>query len=166
MKNWRKRQAEEGYTHKSKKIITKINHLTDWKNHITLTLRIDGDEKEFIVDTVSPATKPLDKQIFKDKKKLLVTRKYQDVNENEVITNGKITVEAESKGIRKNLSMLITEREDIKLLLGMDWLRECNWMIQIEKTITLTDQSETNEKKTQFQSYSGPTEQIKIRRLK
>ena len=56
---------------------------------------------------------------------------------------GKITVEAESRGIRKNLTMLITKREDIKPLLDMDWLREINWTLRnIESTTTTTNQSE------------------------
>ena len=55
---------------------------------------------------------------------VLITRKYQDVNENEVKFTAKITLESESRGIRKSLSMHITEREDIKPLLGMDWRRK------------------------------------------
>ena len=45
--------------------------------------------------------------------------------------------------MRKNISMLVTEREDIKPLLGMDWLREFNWTIRhIKKTTTTSEQSE------------------------
>ena len=100
--------------------------------------------KEFIVDTGSPVTQiPPDKELIKVKKKLPVTRNYHDVNKNEAKFTVKITVEAETEGIRKNLSILITEREYIKLLLGIDSLREFNWTIRhIEKTTTITDQSE------------------------
>ena len=39
--------------------------------------------------------------------------------------------------------MLTTEREDIKPVLGMDWLRDLNRTIRhIEKTTTTTDQTE------------------------
>ena len=42
--------------------------------------------------------------------------------------------------------MLNTERENIKPLLGMDWLRKLNWTIRhIEKSTTQTDPSETDE---------------------
>ena len=48
--------------------------------------------------------------------------------------------------------MLITEREDIKPLLGMGWLRELNWtMRHIEKPTTPTDQSERNKIITPFE---------------
>ena len=77
-----------------------------------MTIKIDGTEKEFIVDTGSPVTKiPPDKEFIKVKKILPVARKYHDVNKNEVKFTGKITLEAETEEIRKNLSMLITEGE-------------------------------------------------------
>ena len=48
--------------------------------------------------------------------------------------------------------MFITEREDIKPLLGMDWLREFNWTIRhIEKTTRITDQSEKDKIITHFE---------------
>ena len=50
--------------------------------------------------------------------------------------------------------MLITERVDIKPLLGMDWLREYNWTIRhIEKWTTPTDHSEGDEKSAQFEKF-------------
>ena len=45
--------------------------------------------------------------------------------------------------------MLITERQDIKPLLGMDWMREFNWTIRNIQNTTLTDQSE--KEKTHFE---------------
>ena len=84
-------------------------------------MKIDGTKEEFIVDTESPVKlQPPYKENIEGKKQLLVTRKDQDVIETEVKITGKITVEAESKAVRKNLSILITEWEDIKPLLGMD----------------------------------------------
>ena len=89
-----------------------------------MTITNDGTEKKFIVDTGSPVTNiPPDKEIITGKKKIPVTRKYQDVNKNKVKFTGKNTVEIESNGIRKNLSMLRTKREDIKPLHGMDCQR-------------------------------------------
>ena len=47
--------------------------------------------------------------------------------------------------------MLITERDDIKPLLGMHWLREFNWTIRhIEKTTTLADYPGRGETVRQF----------------
>ena len=108
-----------------------------------MTLKIDGTEEDFIVYTGSLVTIiPPDKEEIKNTK-ISPIRKHQDVNKNEVKFAGKITVEAESRRNRKNLTILITEREDIKPLLGMDWLRQLNgWIRNIESTTTTIDQSE------------------------
>ena len=64
---------------------------------------------------------------------------------------GKITVGAENERTRKSLTMLITERKDIKPLLGMDWLREINKTpLKIESTTTKMDQSEKDNKFTKL----------------
>ena len=83
---------------------------------------------------------------MKDKKELQVTGKYQDVGKNAVNFNGKITMHDKSEGNRKNLSLLTTEREDIKLLLGMDWLRKIRRTIRhIEESLTSNDEPEKDE---------------------
>ena len=83
------------------------------------------------MDTGSPVTiLPPDKEIVKDKGVLPLTRKYQDVHEKECSEFiGKRTVDAKKRRIRKIYIMLSTEQEDIKPLLGMDWLREFSWTI-------------------------------------
>ena len=123
------------------------------RTYVTMTIRIDGTEKEFIVDTGSPVTTiPPDKGIIKGRKIIPVTKKYQDVNWYEVLITGKNTVEGESKGIRKNMSKLITEREDFKPLFGMDWLWEFCWTTQhTEKSTTPIDQSERDKINTQIE---------------
>ena len=89
-----------------------------------MKIKTNETEKEFIVGAGSPATiLPRDKEIMKHKKILPITKKYQDVNKKEVKLAAKITVEAEKEEITKKLTMFITERGDIKPLLGMDWLR-------------------------------------------
>ena len=139
-------ETEKSDTDRLINIKTKIGHLTDRRNYITMTMKNDGTEKQFI-DTGSPVRIiPMDKEVIEGKKILPVIKKYEDVNKNELKFAGKITVEAESKGIRKNLSMLITERED------MHWLREFNWTIGlIEKSTTPTDQAKSDEIITQFE---------------
>ena len=73
-----------------------------------------------MVDNESPVIIiPRDEEYSKDKKMLLITRKYEDVNKNEVNFAGKITIEAKSRGIRKNLTVPATEQEEVELLLGM-----------------------------------------------
>ena len=57
----------------------------------------------------------------------------------------KITVEAESRRKRKNLTMLITEQKDIGPLFGEEWLRS------IEYTGTTTEQSRKDNKNANFE---------------
>ena len=44
-------KIKQSGTSKSMNIATEIKHVTDRRNHITMTLKIDGIEKYFIVDT-------------------------------------------------------------------------------------------------------------------
>ena len=72
-----------------------------------MTKKIHGSEKKTIVDARSPVTiVPPDTKILKNKKTLPVTTKNQDFRKTEVEITGNDIVEAESKGFRKNLSML------------------------------------------------------------
>ena len=69
---------------------------------------------------------------------------------------------AESKRIRKNLSMLFTKGEVIKPLLDIDWLRNFNPTIRhIKKTTTQTDQSRRDERITQFEKLMKMNRTIK-----
>ena len=96
-----------------------------------------------IMDTTLLVKKiPLDKEVMKDRKLLTISRKNQEVDKNELKFARKITVEAESRGIRKYLTMLNTAGENIKPLLGIDWLQKFNWTIRkIENTTTTNHQS-------------------------
>ena len=109
---------------------------------------------------------PPDNETIREKKKIPITKNYQDVKEIKVKFTGKTTVEAESEGIRKNFFML-TEREDIKPLLGMDWPGNFNCtMRHIGKTATLTNQSETDETFTKFQKLFKTNRTIKDTEIK
>ena len=111
--------------------------------------------------------KTIGQKIIWGEKILPVTRKYPDGNKNEVAFTRKITVEAESNRIKKNLSLLITERENIKPLLGMEWQREFNRTIRhIEKSTTPTDQSERDEKFTEFEKMFETNQTIKNAEIK
>ena len=50
--------------------------------------------------------------------------RYQDVHKNEVKFRGKIPVDIEDENNKQNMQLLITERNDITPLLGMDWLKK------------------------------------------
>ena len=106
-------ETEENHTDKSTNIINEIKNVTDGKNHVTMTVKIHGSEEKFIVDTGSLVIIiPTDERLTKDQEIFLLTRKHQDVNKNEVKFAGTITVEADSKRVRKKLTTLLTERED------------------------------------------------------
>ena len=63
--------------------------------------------------------------------------------------------------------MLITEGEDIKLLLGVDWIWEViGTMRLIQKSTTPTDQSERNEVFTQFEKLVKKSQTIKDTEIK
>ena len=107
------------------------------------------------MDTGSLVTiKPPDKEVIDDKKISPITENFSRLIKSEVKLAGKVTVEAESEKVRKNLTMLITEREDIKPLLGMDWLGELNGTTRnIERSTTITDQSEIEKLFTNFEKF-------------
>ena len=112
-------------------------------------MKFDGTEKEIIVDTEELVTIiRLNEEMMKDMKISPITRKYQDVNKNGIKFVGKNAIEAKSRGINFNLPRLFTEREDIKPLREMDWLRDFNWTLRtIETTTTITNHSEKDKKK-------------------
>ena len=68
-------------------------------------------------------------RIWKRTKEYYPWQKNHDVNKNEVEFIRKIKVEAEKRRIWKKLTIFITEREDMKPLLGMDYVREIYGMI-------------------------------------
>ena len=52
-----------------------------------------------------------------------VKHRYQDVNKNEVKFRGKKPVDIEYENNKQKMQLLIFERNDKTLLLGMDWLK-------------------------------------------
>ena len=93
--------------------------------YLTTTVKINGSEKEFRLDTGSPISiMPADKTIMKDTEIRKVRHRYQDVNKNEVKFRGKIPVDIEHENYKQKMRLLIIERNDITPLLGMDWLKK------------------------------------------
>ena len=150
--------------------MTEKKHVTDRKNHINMTIKFDGTEKisSHRRYHITGHNKPSRwKKSKEDNKFSPLSRNYWDVSSNEVKFAGKLTVEAQSWGFRKNITKLITKRENIKLLLGMDWLRQVIWTIwNIESLTTFTDHSEGDKNIQNLNSYSRRTEQIQMPRLK
>ena len=87
--------------------------------------------KKNYLETGSQVTKlTWDKQIYKDKRIVPITTKYQNVNHNEMNFVGMITLAAENRRTRKKFTTLHTKWEDLKPLLSMDWLRQFYWTMQ------------------------------------
>ena len=80
----------------------------------------------------------------KEQENFIDNKEEQDVIKNAVKLAVKITVEAESRGLGKNLSMLPTKQEDKMPLLGMDWLRE--FIVRYE-ILKVRRQQPTNQKR-------------------
>ena len=104
--------------------IKEIKKIEEINKHYTATVKIIGKAKEFTIDTGSPISiMPPDKRIMKSTEIQEVTNRYQDVNKNEMKFRGKIPVNIEYENNKQMTETLITERTDITLLLGMDWMR-------------------------------------------
>ena len=104
--------------------IKEIKTTEEQNKHYTATIKINGVRKEFIIDTGSPITMmTLDERIMKHTEIQKITNRYQDVNKNEVKFRGKIPVDIEYENNKQKMEILTTERTDITLLLGMDWMK-------------------------------------------
>ena len=105
--------------------IERMNRITDRNKYLTATVKVDGIEKEFIVDTGSPISiMPVDENIMKRTEIQKVKHRYQDVNKYEVKFRGKIPADIEYENYKQKLEILITEKNDITPLLGMDWMKK------------------------------------------
>ena len=67
---------------------------------------------------------PADENILKQTEIQKVEHRYQDVNKNEVKFRGKIPANVEYENNKQKMQILITERNDITPLLGMDWMKK------------------------------------------
>ena len=68
---------------------------------------------------------PYDQKIHNTKEIKLIKEIYQDVNKNENEFIAKTWVTVEYNGISTKLPMLITKRNNITPLLGVNWLKNC-----------------------------------------
>ena len=105
--------------------IERINRITDRNKYLTTTVKVNGIEKESIVDTGSPISiMPADENIMKQTEIQKIKHLYQDVNKNEVKFRGEIPADVECENNKQKMQILITERNDITPLLGMDWMKK------------------------------------------
>ena len=130
--------------------IERINRITDRNKYLTTTVKVKGIEKEFIVDTGSPISiMPADENIMKQTEIQKVKHRYQDVNKNEVKFRGKIPADVEYENNKQKMQILITERNDITPLLGMDWMKK----FKLTKGNIRTEESNQSEKKKGIEKF-------------
>ena len=80
---------------------------------MTAKVKVNGIEKEFIVDTGSPIAKmPADESILKKTEKQKIKHRYQEVNKNEVKLRGQIPTDIEYENNKQKMQILTTERND------------------------------------------------------
>ena len=124
--------------------IEKMYRITDKNKYLTTSVKINGTEKEFNIDTGSPISiMPVDDNMNKKTELHNVIRRYQDVNNNEVKFRRHIPVDVEYEDNKQKMQILITERNDITTLLGMDWLKKFNLTIRSIR-LNENNQSEKN----------------------
>ena len=136
-------ETRESGPHKSIDIITEKKHVTDRRTILPWQLKNDGTKKIYRWHPTTGHKNVPEKKISKRKESYFNKKKNQGVNNNWVNFARKITVQAENRGIRKNLPILITKQEAKKPPFDVDLLREVNWMMQkFESTTETTDKSE------------------------
>ena len=91
--------------------IERINRIVDKNKILKTTVKINGTEKEFIIDAGSPISMmPADNTIIKDTEIQNVKHRYQDINKNEVKFRRKIPVDIEYENNKQKMQLLIIER--------------------------------------------------------
>ena len=105
--------------------ITQTNKILPDKNdNYGIKLKINGKYQNFTIDTGFPVTimpnnpkqyNPIDIHPLKER--------YQDVNKNEIKFLGTVWANIEYNGVTKMLPILITQRDDITPLPGVNWLQ-------------------------------------------
>ena len=82
--------------------IERINRIVDRNKYLTTTVKINGMEKEFIIDTGSPISiMSIDTKLLKETEIRKMKYQHQDVNNNEVKFLGKTPVDIKYEKIQK-----------------------------------------------------------------
>ena len=153
-KNTRKQKInylEETYTEEEEsepeeiQQITQINRvLPDENDNYGINLKINGKHQNFTIDTGSPVTIMTNNpELYNQRDIKPLKERYQDVNKNEIQFLGKIWADIEYNGTTTKLPILITKRNDITPLLGVNGLKQLPITINKIQLDEPTNQSET-----------------------
>ena len=124
--------------------ITQINRvLPDENDNYGIKLKINGKHQNFTIDTGSPVTIiPNNPRLYNPRDIKPLKERYQVVNKNEIKFLGKIWADIEYNGKTTKLPILITQRDDITPLLGVNWLKQLPITINKISLDEPTNQSE------------------------
>ena len=124
--------------------ITQINRvLPDENDNYGIKLKVNGRYQNFTIDTGSPVTiMPNNPKLYNPRDIKPLKERYQDVNKNEIKFLGKIWADIEDNGKTTKLPILITQRDDITPLLGVNWLKRLPITINKISLDEPTNQSE------------------------
>ena len=142
---WKKDTEEEESEPEETQQITQIKRvLSDENDNYGIKLKTNGKYQNFTIDTGSPVTKmPNNPELYNQREIKPLKERYQDVNKNEIQFLGKIWADIEYNGKTTKLPILITKRNDITPLLGVNWLKQLPITINKIQLDEPTNQSET-----------------------
>ena len=105
-------------------------------------LLVQGQPIEFIIDTGSPVT--IIPPIFNALEIRKTAKCFVDVNKNLIRFKGEALVEVKTEKCQKTLSILITENENTRPLLGLDWLDQLEIGLQGNNNTNIIRHIETD----------------------
>ena len=146
--------------------ITQINKiLSDKNDNYGIKLKINGKCQNITIDTGSPDTLMQNNPKLHNPKDIHpLKERYQDVNKNEIKFLGRVWANIEYNGETKKLPILITQRDDITPLLGVNWLKQLP--ITINKILSDEHTNQSNEVHTKFHKLFETNHTIKNAEVK
>ena len=130
--------------------ITQINKILPDKNdNYGIKLKIIWKYQNFTIDTGSMVTiMPNNPKLYKPKDIHPLKERYQDVNKNEIKFLRRVWLNIEYNGEIEKLPILITQRDDLTPLLGVNWLKQLP--ITTNKILLDEHTNQSNEIHTKF----------------
>ena len=146
--------------------ITQINKILPDKNdNYGIKLEINGIHQNITIDTGSPVTiMPNNPKLYNPRDIHPLKERYQDVNKNETKFLGRVWANIEHNGETKKLPILITQRDDITPLQGVNWLKQLP--ITINKILLDEHNNQSNEIHTKFHKLFETNHTIKNAEVK
>ena len=146
--------------------ITQINRIQTNENDLyEIKLKINGKYQNVTIDTGSPVTiMPNNPTLYKQRDIQQLQERYQDVNTNEIKFLGKVWANLKYKSETTKLPILITQRNDITPLLGVNWLKQLP--ITIIKILLDEKTSQSENIHTKFNKFFDTNHTIKNTEVK